>query len=467
MIPLTCCAEKRLAVFGLGRSGVAAVDALIAGGATVIAWDDNDAARQALDGTAAEVTDLREVDFATLDALVLAPGVPLTHPEPHWTVVKAAEAGLEVIGDTELFVRELAARSTGAKLVAITGTNGKSTTTALIGHVLASAGMDVQIGGNIGTAILSLAPPASGTVYVVEFSSYQIDLTPGLKPDIAILLNITPDHLDRHGTLEHYASVKARIFSQQEAGDTAVIAVDDDICRGIADNLQTSARLVRVSAESALANGIFSQGTKLLWADETGVSDCADLDGIVALRGSHNAQNAAAAAATAQALGLSADETKHGFSTFPGLSHRMEQVGVLDGVLFINDSKATNADAAARALASFDNIYWIAGGLAKSGGIQNLNEFFPKIRRAYLIGDAAEAFAAFMSPGVPCEIAGTVERAVEAAARDAVADGVRPAAVVFSPACASFDQFRNFELRGDAFTAAVHALEGVERRKGT
>ena len=432
----------------------------------MLAWDDNEAARAELSDSAAETCDLRDVDFSGLDALVLAPGVPLTHPEPHWTVVKAHGAGVGIIGDTELFVRELAHRRAGAKLVAITGTNGKSTTTALIGHVLQSGGRQVCIGGNIGTAVLSLSPPEDGMIYVVEFSSYQIDLTPGLHPDVAILLNITPDHLDRHGDFEHYASVKARIFDLQQEGDAAVIAVDDATCRDIAAVLTTRARKIEVSSQYGVSDGFFSSEGCVYQARGGVASPFADLSDTVSLRGDHNGQNAAAAAAAALSLGLDRDEIVQGFKTFPGLSHRMEQVGELDGVLFINDSKATNADAAARALASFEHVFWIAGGLAKDGGIQNLKEFFPKIEKAYLIGDAAEQFAGELNGEVAHECAGTVERAVEAVAADVAATDLRPATVLFSPACASFDQFRNFELRGDAFRAAVHALPGMNKSKG-
>ena len=466
MVPVTCFAGKRVAVFGLGRSGLATVEALLAGRASVLAWDDNETARAALAGGSAEISDLRDVEFSGLDALVLAPGVPLTHPEPHWTVHRAHDAGVEVIGDTELFVRELAHRRSGAKLVAITGTNGKSTTTALIGHVLQYAGRRVCIGGNIGTAVLSLEPPEAGMVYVVEFSSYQIDLTPGLRPDVAILLNITPDHLDRHGDLDHYASVKARIFDRQRQGDTAVIAVDDAICRDIAAALSTDAREVEISSKHEIAEGFYGSAGHLYQAEEGDASHFADLSDIVSLRGDHNGQNAAAAAAAAVALGLSRDEIGRGFASFPGLSHRMEQVGELDGVLFINDSKATNADAAARALSSFERIFWIAGGLAKEGGIQNLKEFFPKIEKAYLVGDAAEQFAGELNGQVEHEIVGTLERAVATVAADMAERSERPAAVLFSPACASFDQFRNFELRGNAFRAAVHALPGMNKSKG-
>lgn len=467
MIPVTSFAGKRVAVFGLGRSGIASVEALTAGGASVVAWDDSGEARAGLEGRCAEIADLRATAFAGFDALVLAPGVPLTHPKPHWIVEKAHAAGVEIIGDTELLMRELAFRGAGAKLVAITGTNGKSTTTALIGHVLRNAGRPTGIGGNIGTAVLSLDPPCPGMVYVVEFSSFQIDLTPSLRPDVAILLNVTPDHLDRHGDLAHYAAVKARIFARQGEGDTAVVADDDAICRGIAGMIPAAAGKVEISGEHGVDNGFHAEAGRLYRAARGERELFSDLTGIVALRGDHNGQNAAAAAAAGLALGLDRETIDQGFRSFPGLSHRMEQVGELDGTLFINDSKATNADAAARALSSFDRIFWIVGGLAKEGGIQNLKKFYPKIVKAYLIGEAAEAFACALDGEVEFEIVGTVQRAVTAAVGDIARMGVGPAVVLFSPACASFDQFRNFELRGDAFREAVHALPGVVKSKGT
>ena len=467
MIPVTCFAGRKVAVFGLGKSGLAAVDALLAGGAQVIAWDDNEAARAPLEERAAEAFDLRFIDFVALDALVLAPGVPLTHPEPHWTVEKARRSGVEIIGDTELLVRELAHRDTGAKMVAITGTNGKSTTTALIGHVLQQCGCKVAVGGNIGTAVLSLDPPEAGMVYVLEFSSFQIDLTPGLKPDVAILLNVSPDHLDRHGDIETYTAVKARVFALQEPEDRAVIALDDEICRAIANELPGSGRKVEIAGETRVENGYDAEAGRLYQVVDGERTEFADLTGIVSLRGDHNGQNAAAAAAAARALGLERGEIASALASFPGLSHRMEQVGRMGEVLFINDSKATNADAAARALASFDRIFWIAGGLAKSGGIENLKEFFPKIEKAYLIGDAAEAFARTLDGKVANEMVGTLERALEASVRDISDTGADDAVVLFSPACASFDQYRNFELRGEAFRTAVHDLAGVTRSKGT
>ena len=466
MIPVTVFRGQALAVFGLGRSGLATISALLAGGAEVVAWDDNETAREKAAELGADIADLNTRDFAEFAALVLAPGVPLTHPEPHWTVKKAKAAGVEVIGDTELLVRQLAAEQKGARLIAITGTNGKSTTTALIGHVLKQSGLTVEVGGNIGTAVLALAPPEPGMIYVLEFSSYQIDLTPGLHADVAILLNISPDHLDRHGDLANYAAVKERVFQDQKAGDTAIVGMDDDLCRQIRRNLSQGPDIVEISGVQPVVSGVYAAAGTVFERGDGADQPVADLSGVVSLRGDHNGQNAATAYAAARALGLAPGTISEALRTFPGLAHRMEQVGQKDGIVFINDSKATNADAAARALASFERIYWIAGGLAKEGGIQNLKEFFPKIVKAYLVGDAAEAFAETLDGLVAHEMCGTVEQATAKAANDAEADPVGGGAVLFSPACASFDQFRNFELRGDAFRTAAHAVPGVVKSEG-
>lgn len=459
MIPVTCYAGRTVAVFGLGRSGLASVEALVAGGAQVIAWDDSAAPREAAAARNMVLKDLREVDFAQVDALVLAPGVPLTHPEPHWTVRRAHEHDVAIIGDTELMARALDGKS---RLVAVTGTNGKSTTTALIAHMLTHCGHDTRMGGNIGTPVLSLAPPDADSIYVIEFSSYQIDLTPSLKPTVGLLLNITPDHLDRHGTLADYASVKARIFEQQDGADTAVVGIDDALCRGIADRLPQSDRVWRISAGAPRAARIGVSDHRLVLATGAGRREIADLNGIATLRGAHNGQNAAAAAAAVLALGVRDDRLQGALARFGGLAHRMEEVGRRGAVLFVNDSKATNADAAACALGSFEDIYWIVGGQAKAGGIENLNKFFPKIEKAYLIGEAAGQFARTLQGAVAYEACGTVERAVVAAARDASEAGTQ-AVVLLSPACASFDQFANFEIRGEAFRQAVHSLPGIDR----
>ena len=462
MIPVTAFARKRVAVFGLGMSGLASARALIAGGAEVVGFDDN--ARQLEEAAAAGIptADLRRVDWSTLAALVLAPGVPLTHPVPHWVVGLARNAAVEVIGDIELYCRERRRRSPNAPFIAVTGTNGKSTTTALVAHLFAKAGYDAEAGGNIGTAILSLQPPRAGRVHVIECSSYQIDLAPSLDPSVGILLNVSEDHLERHGTLANYAAIKERLVAGVPASGTAVVGVDDNWCQAIADRREkTGRRVVRVSVRRPLPDGLYVEAQQVMRADGGGARVIARIGGVGSLRGVHNAQNAACATGAAIALGLSPEAIQRGLWSFPGLAHRMEEIGRKDGALFVNDSKATNADAAARALASFADIFWIAGGRAKTGGIADLAGFFPRIRKAYLIGEAASEFAATLDGKVPYEIAGTLDRAVELAARDATASGLPEPVVLLSPACASFDQYPNFEVRGAAFRDLVQALPGL------
>jgi UDP-N-acetylmuramoylalanine--D-glutamate ligase len=462
VIPVTAFAGKKVAVFGLGGSGLVSASALLAGGADVVAYDDDAQSVAKANAAGIPTADLRDVDWSKIAALVLAPGVPLTHPSPHWIVELAHKSGVAVIGDIELFCRERATLAPGAPFVAITGTNGKSTTTALIAHLVASAGLDAQLGGNIGTAILSLQPPQPGRVHVIECSSYQIDLAPSLDPSVGILINLSEDHLDRHGTMEHYAEVKERLVAGVPSNGTAVVGVDDDWCRTIADRLaQAGKRVVRISVHRELSDGIYVAHGRIMRASPAGVTPIAELGGIGSLRGQHNAQNAACAAAAALALGLEPPAIQAGLRSFPGLAHRMEELGRRGAVLYVNDSKATNADSAAQALACFSDIFWIAGGKPKSGGIEPLRGFFPRIRKAYLIGEAADEFAATLSPGVPHEIDGTLDKALAAATRDAEAATVAEPVVLLSPACASFDQYRNFEVRGDAFRDLVRALPGL------
>ncbi len=459
MIPVTVFKGRKVALFGLGGSGLATAKALVAGGADVVAYDDNpdSTAKAAAEGIT--VADLRTVHWPSLAAFVLAPGVPLTHPKPHWTVELARAAGVEIIGDVELFVRERRAHSPDCPFIAITGTNGKSTTTALIAHILRASGRDTQLGGNIGTAVLTLDPPKAERYYVVECSSYQIDLTPTLNPSAGLLLNLTPDHLDRHGTMQHYGEVKERLVA---GSNTAVIGVDDSYCALIADRVERAGvKVQRISKRNVVAEGLYAQDSQIMLAQGGTSSLFVDLDGIQTLRGSHNAQNAAAAIAACLAVGVSADDIRAGLKTFPGLKHRMQPVARRGSVSFINDSKATNADAAAPALSSYDRIYWIAGGLPKSGGISSLSSLFPRIAKAYLIGEAAAEFAATLGDTVPYEISGTLDKAVEHAASDAQKDENTGNVVMLSPACASFDQYKNFEVRGDAFVAHVAALDGV------
>lgn len=465
MIPATAFGGRRVALFGLGGSGLATARALQAGGAEVTAWDDNPASVEKAAGEGIGTGDLRGVDWSRFASFVLSPGVPLTHPKPHWTVELARAAGVEIIGDVELFVRERNLAAPTAPFVAITGTNGKSTTTALTAHILKAAGRDAQMGGNIGRAVLTLDPPAPERHYVVECSSYQIDLAPSINPTAGILLNLTPDHIDRHGTMQHYAGVKERLVAGSE---TAIIGVDDAYCAQIADRLERAGKpVVRISKRLPLTDGYFAEGTNLMEAVHGRYERIGFLEGIGSLRGQHNAQNALAAVVACLRVGLDLGEIQSGLESFPGLAHRMEQVGRLGRVLFVNDSKATNADAAAPALSSFPRIYWIAGGLPKEGGIEPLRGLFSRVARAYLIGEAAPAFAATLGEGVPYEIAGTLDAAVGRAARDAANDEAAEPVVLLSPACASFDQFRNFEVRGDAFRDAVASLEGIRIIGGT
>ncbi|WGM46717.1 UDP-N-acetylmuramoylalanine--D-glutamate ligase [Brevundimonas sp. NIBR10] len=472
---------RRVAVFGLGRSGITAARALQAGGATPILWDDGVSGRMQAEAEGFAVEDLTTADWSAFAALVLSPGAPLTHPKPHWTVEKARAAGVPVIGDIELFARAIdtVPASLRPRVIAITGTNGKSTTTALIGWVLKQAGLKVAIGGNIGIGVLALSAPAEVEVYVVETSSYQLDLTTSFAPDVAILTNVSPDHLDRHGGMEGYVAAKRRLFQVMTPDKVALIGVDDDWGWGVVNalndrRLRVSTITTRTPPEYLDPNGgmpvdqmadrlpdqipAFDQG-RFIIVDATGgriVADgiaIADLKPARSLPGRHNAQNAAFAYAAARAVGVSHDAAVEGLMTFPGLAHRMETVGHLGPIRFVNDSKATNADAARQALSSYPSVFWIAGGVPKDGGIDDLADLFGRVTKAYLIGQSAEDFAVTLGT-TPHVVCGTMEAAVAGAAADAqVAGGEQ--IVLLSPACASFDQYPDFEARGEAFRAAV------------
>ncbi len=462
MIPVTTFAGRRVAIFGLGSSGLLAARSLKEGGADVVAFDDDD--KKIADARTAglKTQNLRDLDWSTVTAFVLAPGVPLTHPKPHWTVELARKANVEVIGDIELFCRERTKSGASCPLVAITGTNGKSTTTALTTHLLRSAGRDAQMGGNIGVPVLALEPFKAGRAYVLEVSSYQIDLAPSLKPTIGILLNVSEDHLDRHGSMEGYAAIKERLPANIGEGGAAVIDVDDAYTRAAAERIERAGRkVVRVSVVAPVRDGYYAEGSRILHAVNGKASAVAELAGIGSLRGVHNAQNSACAIAACVALGIDLGAIQKGLKSFPGLAHRMQQVGRKGNVLFVNDSKATNADSAAKALASFHDIFWIAGGKPKTGGINSLAEFFPRIRKAYLIGEAAREFANTLDGRVSYEISGALSAAINAAARDAAVSGLKEPVVLLSPACASFDQYPNFEVRGKAFIDTVLAIPGV------
>ena len=433
MIAAKAFANRTVAVFGLARTGLGAVRSLVAGGTSVIAWDDSSTARDLGGQEGAEIMPWREWPWERIAALVLSPGVPLTHPKPHGVVEHANSARVPVIGDVELFAREvrpnpdLPGRS---PVIAITGTNGKSTTTALVGHILSQCGFDAQIGGNIGNSVLELSPPSAKTIYVLEMSSFQIDLAPGLVPDVALLSNLSPDHIDRHGSMENYAAIKARLIRQTAKDGQVAIGVDDDYSSAIFTQASAAggAQAHPVSVGKILGRGIFVVDGVLYDALGGRAVKVMDMAAAIHLPGAHNWQNAALAYAAVRPF------------------------------VFINDSKATNADATARALAVYPDIFWIVGGKAKDGGITSLASFFPRIRKAYLIGEAANQFARTLDGKALYEMSGTLDAAVASAAADAAVSAAEAPVVLLSPACASYDQFKDFEQRGDAFRNLVARL---------
>ncbi len=448
--------DKNVAVFGLGKSGMATAQRLKTGNAKVLVWDDNKERRAEAKKLGLKLKDLTKGKWSPTEALVLSPGVPLTHPTPHPVVGLAKDAGAQVIGDIEVFLRE----KEDGKLVGVTGTNGKSTTTALIHHLLEHAGKESALGGNIGTPVMDLPQLGEEGTYVLELSSYQLDLTPSWAADIAVLLNITPDHLDRHGDMAGYAAVKTRIFLRQSEAGTAIINMDDPICAAIAEEVSkhSRAKLVPVSVERAVDGGVFVVGGLL--EDQSGDQPwTVDISGIMSLKGRHNWQNAAAAVAVVSCLGLSEEDIKAGLEAFGGLAHRMELVATRDKVLFVNDSKATNAEAAEKALTSYENIYWIAGGREKAGGITSLEPQFGRIKKAFLIGEAKDSFAETLEGKLDYEVHETLADATAAAGAAAMEDE-SDSVVLLSPAAASFDQFDSFEQRGDSFRNAVEDLIG-------
>jgi len=452
MIPVHAFKDRTVAVLGLARSGLSASRALAAGGADVVAWDDAEGARDR-----ARALDLRVAapdawPWARLAALVLSPGIPLTHPAPHPLVARAGAAGIEVIGDIELFARA----GLPARVAGVTGTNGKSTTTALLGHLLAAAGVPTQVGGNLGVPALDLAPLGSEGVYVIEMSSYGIDLTRSLDCAVAVLLNITPDHIERHGDFAGYVAAKHRLFAMQSPGRVAVVGVDDEEGRALeARLLAEGRRVIPVAVGRKVPGGVYVVDGAVIDATAGAPVPVADLTGSTTLWGAHNWQNAGAAVAAARSLGVPAAALAQGLATFPGLAHRLELVAEGKGLRFVNDSKATNADAAARALASFDTIYWIIGGRPKQGGLAGTEPWWDRVAHAFLIGEAATEFAGQLKGRVGFTPCGDLATAVDAAAHRAWADRRPGAVVLLSPACASFDQFRDFEERGAAFRALV------------
>ncbi len=448
-------AGRRFAVVGLGRNGLPAAQALAAMGAEVFAWDDTAEARAAADAAGIRVRDplLERFNF---DALVLSPGIPHRLPSAHPIAFRALRAGVQIFSDSELLFQAVRASGSKARFVGITGTNGKSTTTALLAHVLQAAGEVAAAGGNLGPAALALPLLPDRGIYVLEMSSYMLERIATLRFDVATMLNLSPDHLDRHGDMTGYAVAKRAIFARQGAADLAVIGVDDASSRamaawrrGLPGRVITVSGLAAPSPRPSPARGEGEEPPPLAgggWGR-----------GNASLPGAHNAQNAAAVVAMARALGVADDAIAHGIAGFPGLPHRQQQVRTIDGIHFVNDSKGTNVDAAARALGCYDRVVWIAGGVAKAGGIAPLVPWFPRVAHAVLIGRDAPTLADTLAAhGVSHEIAGTLDAAVPSALLAARRE--RAATVLLSPACASFDQFSGFDARGERFTQLVAAL---------
>lgn len=456
MIEVPGVKDQKIAVYGLGATGAAAATSLGLSGADVYSWDDSAESRRAAPQS---VVDPKEWPWAELSMLVLSPGVPLTHPAPHAIVKRARAAGVEIVGDVELFARAVNASeaATRPRVIGVTGSNGKSTTTALIGHMLSVAGFDVSVGGNIGRAVLSLEALAPGRVYVLELSSFQLDLTKSLRCDVAILLNVSPDHLDRHGDMAGYVAAKRRIFLNQTQDSHAVVGVDDTHSQGVCASLTAgrAVRVVPISAAGALGRGVFALGGKLFYNIDGKTGEAGDITHIASLTGTHNHQNAAAALAAGIAVGLSPLVAARAMDRFEGLPHRMEVVGRIGRVIYVNDSKATNADAAEKALQSYREIYWIAGGKPKEGGVVSLRPLMDRVRGAYLIGEAALQFETQLAGAVPCVQCGDLKQAVTRAGRDAAHSTAAASVVLLSPACASYDQFKNYEERGDMFRRLV------------
>lgn len=469
MIPIHAYEGRRVAVFGLGRTGIATANALLAGGAKVSCWDDAAASREQAEAAGLELEDLNRRDWGDIDALVLSPGIPLTHPQPHHVVELAKAVGAPVIGDIELFALAINAlpEKRRPKIIGVTGTNGKSTTTALIGHILQSTGRNVRVGGNIGEAVLSLDPPRPGSVYVLELSSYQLDLTHSLHCDVALLLNISPDHLDRHGGFDGYFRAKQRLFQMQSPRGVAIVGIDDEETSALYSRLRAQRRdeqVIPIAAGRVFARGVYALGERLYDALDSASRPVADLSRARALPGRHNAQNAAAALAAVRALGVSGRAAGEALLAFPGLPHRQEEVGRIGRVRFINDSKATNAEASMHALSSYHAIHWIAGGRAKDDDLSILAGLKNRVRGAYFIGEAQAIFADALGDDMSSQECGDLERAVRAALAAAIASEDPDPVILLSPAAASFDQFTSFEARGDRFREIVAMLAAETAR---
>ncbi|PZO67807.1 MAG: UDP-N-acetylmuramoyl-L-alanine--D-glutamate ligase [Paracoccus denitrificans] len=467
MIPVQGVENQTIAVLGLGRSGRATAAALREGGATVIAWDDSADTRATAEAEGWTLADLtRDAGWRDrIDALITSPGIPHLYPHPHPAIEQALRRGVPVDNDIGLFFRSFATMGwdefdSPPRVICVTGSNGKSTTTALIHHILTENGRPSQMGGNIGTGVLSLAPPEDGEVVVLELSSYQTDLARALTPDVAVFTNLSPDHMDRHSGMGGYFAAKRRLFA--EGGpDRCVIGVDEDEGRYLANQTAQGPqddRVIRISVEEKLDGFGWSvsarKGFLSEWRKGRQVASI-DLRTVTGLPGAHNHQNACAAYAACRSVGLAPRDIEAAFHSFAGLPHRSQTIADIGGVRWVNDSKATNVDSAEKALLAFDNIRWIVGGMGKEGGIASLAPQFSRVRKAYLIGHSARDFALQLS-GTPHEVVDTMDVAVARAAAEAEPGDT----VLLAPASASFDQYPNFEKRGEHFTQLVRALQG-------
>ena len=452
MISLNNLNGKTIAVFGLGKSGMATLDALRHSGATILVGDDNADSRSRAEAAGFPTTDLSKVDWSKINSLILSPGIPHTHPAPHPVAALAKQHKVEIVGDVEYLFRQV----TEPTYIGITGTNGKSTTTALISHILDTAKRKNVVGGNLGIPVLSFDPLGKNDVYVIEMSSFQCELTPSAAFDVLVWLNITPDHIDRHGDIAGYVTAKKMLLRNANKKQVLVIGVDDEFSANVAQEVERAGhwRVIRISSQRMLEHGISGIDGKL-YNDE---NELFSIKKASTLPGVHNWQNAAAALAATNALGIDIGKIEKGTHSYPGLPHRQQLIRTIDGIRFINDSKATNADATSKALACYDAIYWIVGGKPKAGGLNGLEQFIPRIKHSFLIGNAADDFQKWHNGKALSSISKTLDIAVRDAAAMAAAAGNKDAVVLLSPACASYDQFNNYEHRGESFAALVNAL---------
>lgn len=450
MITLSGITGKKYLVLGLGKSGFAAAETLRRSNADVILWDDKEPARQKAEMSGYKLGDPALMDLSGFTALVLSPGIPLTHPVPHPAVMRCKAAGVPVIGEMELLIQACP----NATYVGITGTNGKSTTTALIAHILQNSGRKTQVGGNLGTPALQLEPLDSDGTYVLEMSSYQLDLMRNNPFSVAVLLNITPDHIDRHGDMSGYITAKERII-KKAAPQTLVIGTDETETMALKERVRKydKLKIEEISVRREVERGVVAKDKQIFScnsAERIAIIKDATAE-MPNLPGTHNYQNACAAFAACRAIGISTDKIVAGLRSFPGLAHRQQLATAIEGVRFINDSKATNADATSKALACYDDIYWIIGGRPKAGGLNGLEPFAPRIRHAFIIGEASEQFAKWCEGKIPYSLCGKLDEAVKQSASMALKEKIKGSVVLLSPACASFDQFASFEERGDKF----------------